>query len=444
MKNKTPLAIVILAAGRGTRMKSSRAKVMHEIAGRPMISWLIETAEQLNPEKIIVVTASDMDDVADAVAPYACVVQDKQLGTGDAVKPAMALLGGFKGKVLVLLGDEPFLNVQDLEEMIATDDISVMAVRSSEFQGLGRMVLNDDQTLDRIVEEKDCTSAQKEIDLRNAGNFCFPAEKLANWLGKLQNDNKQSEYYLTDIPKIAQGEGVSTKVIETAAECYWGINTRAQLAEHEAVAQNRLRAKAMENGATLIDPATVTFCWDTKIGEDVLVEPNVIFAAGVTIDNNVQIFGFSYIEGAHIEAGAKIGPFARIRPQSHIMKKAKVGTFVEINRSTIKAGAKVPHLTYVGDVTIGERANIGAGTVFANYDGVFKHKSTIGKDVFVGSNSTVISPVTVGEGAILAAGSNINKDVPENAMAIGRSRQENRHGWASEYRKIKQEEKKKV
>ena len=444
MTNKTPIAVVILAAGRGTRMKSKRPKVMHRIAGRPMISWLIETAEELNPEKIIVVTAPDMDDVAEVIAPHARVIQKTQSGTGDAVKPALELLKDFDGKVLVLLGDEPFLDKIALEQMIATGGISVMAMTPESSTGFGRMVVRADGSLEKIVEEKDCSDEERQIDLCNAGNFCIPASHLEKWLSALGNDNAQKEYYLTDIPNIAEKDGFKTQVIEAECDGFWGINSRLELACHEALAQDMLRAQAMDNGVTLIAPATVTFNWDTKIGQDVVIEANVIFAAGVTIEDDVRILGFSYIEESHIESGATIGPFARLRPKTRIGAKAKVGTFVEVNRSTIEAGAKAPHLSYLGDVTIGAKTNIGAGTIFANYDGFFKHKSTVGENVFIGSNTTLISPVKIGDGAMLAAGSNINKDVPDHAMAIGRSRQENHEGWATQYRKFKQAEKNKV
>lgn len=437
MTKNTPIAVVILAAGKGTRMKSDLPKVMHPIAGRPMINWLIETAEKLNPEKIIVVTAPNMDDVAKAVSPYPTVIQKKQNGTGDAVKPALELLKNFQGKVLILLGDEPFLDKSILEKMIKWDGLSVMAVRPLSPAGLGRMVVHDDGTLDRIIEDKDCTPGQKEIRLCNAGNFCIPNSHLANWLAQLRTDNKQQEYYLTDIPQIAEKEGFLTYVVEADAQWVWGVNTRSELAEHERMAQTMLRNKVMEAGATLIDPNTVYFSADTKIGKDVIIEPNVYFGRGVTVGDNAVIHAFSHIEGALIEANVEIGPFARIRPQSVLKQGSVVGNFIEVNRSTFGAGAKSKHMSYLGDAIIGEKANIGAGTVIANYDGFNKHTTTIGDRAFIGTNSTIVAPVKVGLGAMIAAGSTINQDIPDNAMAIGRSRQENFSGWATEYRKTK-------
>jgi len=437
----SPLAIVILAAGQGTRMKSALPKVMHKIAGRPMISWLIETAEKLNPEKIIVVAAPEQNDLAAAIAPHQTVVQKEQRGTGDAVKPALEYLKDFQGKVLVLLGDEPFVELDALQDMVSHDGLTVMGVEQDFVSSLGRMVLNSDGTLDCIIEEKDCTEEQREITLRNAGNFCFPAQHMEKWFSKLTNQNAQKEYYLTDIPKIAQQDGFKTHVVETYMENSWGINTRVELAMHEILAQDMLCTAAMENGVTMIDPFSVTLSWDTKFGQDVVIEPHVVFGPGVVVEDNVTIYAFSHIEGAKIKKGAEVGPFARIRPKSVIEEKASVGNFIEINRSTIKAGAKAKHVSYIGDATIGEKSNIGAGTIIANYDGYFKHHTDIGKEVFIGSNSTIISPADTGDGAIVAAGSNINKDIPANAMAIGRSRQENHLGWASEYRKMKQQQK---
>ena len=357
------------------------------------------------------------------------------------MKPAIEALKDFQGKVLVLMGDEPFVDVDVLSEMIDTDGASVMAIEPPSNAGLGRVVVDAEGCLEAIIEEKDCDDAQKKITLSNAGNFCFDAQGLKKWVGALSNDNAQQEYYLTDVPKIAAKEGVKTKVIKAETSMVWGINTKSELAEHEMFAQILLRDRAMQNGVTMIDPDSVTLAFDTQFENDVTVEPNVFFGQGVRVEAGVVIHAFSYIEGCEIEEGAQIGPFARIRPKSHIGKGAGIGNFIEINRSIIEAGAKAKHVSYIGDAIIGEKSNIGAGTVIANYDGFFKHHSKIGKNVFVGSNSTIISPVEIGEDAIVAAGSNVNKDVPKNAMAIGRSRQENHNGWASEYRVMKKQAK---
>lgn len=441
MTRKDKLAIVILAAGKGTRMKSQLPKVMHEIAGRPMIGWLIEVAESLSPEKIIVVTAPGMDDVADAVAPHNVVLQTTQRGTGDAVKPALPLLKGFDGKVLILLGDEPFLDKGVLEEMIGWNGLSVMAVRPLSPKGLGRMIANEDGTLDRIVEEKDATDEQKEIRLCNAGNFCIPSSHLGKWLDQLQPNNAQNEFYLTDVPRIAEKDGYLTYVVETDVQWVWGINTRTELAEHERMAQVMLRDKAMAAGATFIDPNTVYLSFDTVLGKDVVVEPNVYFGAGVKVGDNVVIHAFSHLEKVTVDAGASIGPFARLRGGAHLKENVKIGNFVEVKNSVIEAGAKASHLAYLGDATIGAKSNIGAGTITCNYDGFDKHKTTIGAGVFVGSNATLVAPVTLGDGSFVAAASVVTHDVPKDALIVARAHQLIKEGWALLYRNKKKDKK---
>lgn len=441
MKRTDPLAIVILAAGKGTRMKSEKPKVMHEIAGRPMIGWIVETAEALNPEKIIVVTAPGMDDVAAAVAPHQVAIQTSQKGTGDAVKPALPYLKDFKGKVLILLGDEPFLDKNVMEEMIGWNGLSVMAVRPLSPKGLGRMIANEDGTLDRIVEEKDATEEQKEIRLCNAGNFCIPSSHLGKWLDQLQSNNSQNEFYLTDIPRIAEKDGYLTYVVETDVQWVWGINTRAELSEHEHMAQVMLRDKAMANGATLLDPNTTYFSFDTLLGKDVIVEPNVVFGPGVVVADNVVIHAFSHLEGVTVEMGASIGPFARIRGGAKIGENAKIGNFVEIKKSDIAAGAKMNHLAYIGDAVVGAKSNIGAGTITCNYDGFDKHKTIIGEGVFVGSNSTLVAPVTLGDGSFVAAGSVVTHEVPKDSLIVARARQLIKEGWAIAYRNKKKSKK---
>lgn len=437
MARKDPLAIVILAAGKGTRLKSEKPKVMHEIAGRPMISWLLEVSESLNPQKIIVVTAPDMDDVAAAVVPHQVAIQVDQKGTGDAVKPALPFLKDFKGKVLVLLGDEPFLDKSVMEEMIAWDGLSVMAVRPLSPKGLGRMIANEDGTLAHIVEERDATEEQKEIRLCNAGNFCIPSSHLGKWLDQLQANNAQGEFYLTDIPKIAEKDGFLTYVVETDVQWVWGVNTRAELAEHERMAQMRLRDRAMAGGVTLMDPNTTYFSFDTILGRDVVVEPNVFFGRGVKIGDNVVVHGFSHLEDVVIESGASIGPFARIRGGAQIKQNAKIGNFVEVKKSVIGMGSKANHLAYIGDTTVGQKSNIGAGTITCNYDGFDKHKTIIGNDVFVGSNSTLVAPITLNDGVFVGAGSVVTHDVPKDSLIVARARSILKEGWAMLYRNRK-------
>lgn len=437
MTRKEPLAIVILAAGKGTRMKSAKPKVMHEIAGRPMIGWLIETAMELNPEKIIVVTAPGMDDVARAAAPHQVAIQTMQRGTGDAVKPALPFLKDFNGKVLILLGDEPFLDRAILEEMIKWNGLSVMAVRPLSAKGLGRMIVHEDGTLDRIVEEKDATEEQKEIRLCNAGNFCIPSSHLEKWLGQLQANNAQQEFYLTDVPKIAERDGYLTYVVENEVQWVWGINTRGELAEHERMAQTMLRDKAMAGGVTFVDPNSVTLSYDTQFGQDIVIEPNVVFGKGVKVADNVVIHAFSHLEGATVENGASVGPFARLRPGTHLKANTKVGNFVETKNTIVEEGAKLNHLSYIGDASVGAAANIGAGTITCNYDGFDKHKTTIGAGVFVGSNSTLVAPVKLEEGSFVAAGSVVTHDVPKDALIVARAHQVIKESWATNYRKRK-------
>ncbi len=441
MKRKDPLAIVILAAGKGTRMKSVLPKVMHDIAGRPMIGWLLELAQSLSPEKIIVVTAPGMHDVAAAAAPHTIAIQEKQNGTGDAARAAIPHLKDFKGKILILLGDEPFLDKHALEEMIAWDGISVMAVRPLSPKGLGRIITHDDGTLDHIVEERDATDDQKEIRLCNAGNFCIPAQHFSKWLSQLTDNNAQKEYYLTDVPKIAERDGFLTYVVETDVQWVWGINTRSELAEHERMAQTRLRDRAMTNGATLIDPNTIYFSHDTELGRDVVIEPNVFFGPGVKVADNAVIHAFSHLENAIVEEGALIGPFARLRGGASIGENAKVGNFVEVKKSTIGHGSKINHLAYIGDTTVGVKSNIGAGTVVCNYDGFDKHKTTIGDGVFVGSNATLVSPVTLNDGSFVAAGSVVTHNAPKDALIVARAHQIIKEGWATLYRNRKKQKK---
>lgn len=405
-----------------------------------MLGWLVDNCESLNPEKLIVVTAPGRDDVVDVVSPHLVVFQKEQRGTGDAVKPALEHLKDFQGRVLILLGDEPFIDLDVVKDMIAFDEIAAMGVTPPDVTGLGRLVMDKEGYLECIIEEKDCTSEQLSITRCNSGNYCVPADKLEGWLNQIDNNNAQGEYYLTDLPEIARKEGVKTKIFDVQTQTSWGINTRSELAAHERQAQMMLRQKAMHEGVTLIDPDTVTLSWDTEFGQDVVIEPNVYIGPWTSIENNAVVRAFSYIEGAIIEAGAEIGPFARIRPKSVIGQGASIGNFIEVNRSVVGAGVKAKHMSYLGDAVIGEKSNIGAGTVIANYDGFFKHECHIGKNVFIGSNSTIISPVKIGDGAIVAAGSNINKDITQNAMAIGRSRQENHDGWATQYRHIKKEQ----
>lgn len=438
------LSCIILAAGKGTRMKSDRPKVMAPLGGMPLIKHVVRACEALAPAQIVTVIAPGMDDVAAAVAPHATAIQKTQRGTGDAVKSAIPALGKLKGYVLIALGDVPLVTTATLKNLVAAakkTGLAVLAMRVEDPAGYGRVLTDKSGFVTEIVEQKDLKPGQSHIDLVNAGLFCVDAKKLGPWLEGLKTNNAQREYYLTDIITLAAKDKVRCAVVEAPEHEARGINSRLQLAEAEDALQITLRMQALENGVTLIDPASVFLAADTQLGRDVVIEPNVFFGPGVSVGNGVIIHAFSHIEGASIADGASIGPFARIRPKSKIGAKATIGNFVEVNRSVVKAGAKSKHMSYLGDAVIGEKSNIGAGTVIANYDGFDKQDTKIGKGVFIGSNSTLVAPLNVGDGAYVAAASALTTDVPSDALAIARARSVVRADWANEYRSKKSETK---
>ncbi len=438
-----PLAVVILAAGRGTRMKSALPKVMHKIAGRPMIGWLMETVESLSPKKIVVVAGPDMPGLEKAVAPNTTVIQDRPLGTGDAVKAALPALEGFSGDVLILMGDAPLISAETLRALIEVrhkndmTEMAVLGMKPEAPNSYGRMVLNPDGSLEKIVEFKDANVSERNLKLCNAGVYCIAGERLKGWLAQIQNDNAQGEYYLTDLVDIAnQDEAVCHIHVTEEPDDVRGVNTRADLAALEKDVQQKLRAAAMENGATLIDPDSVYFSWDTNLGQDVTIEPNVFFGPGVEIGDNAHIKAFCHLEGTNVAYSTTIGPFARLRPGAAIGAGSKIGNFVEIKNATLHEGVKAGHHAYIGDAEIGANVNYSCGAITANYDGKNKHKTTIGKDAFVGSNVTLIAPVEIGEKAYLAAGSTITEDVPSGALGVSRERkQANIEGWVDRKKK---------
>ncbi len=441
------LRIVILAAGIGSRMKSSKAKVLHELAGRPLISWLIDAAEQLNPEKIIVVTAPQMDDVRAVVAPHDTVIQHKAQGTGDAVKAALPALEGFEGDVLVLLGDAPLMahdTMQDLIDARHLDNagLAVLGVELEDPYGYGRLIPDKKGKLARIVEEKDCTEQEAAFNVINTGAFCVDGARLKGWLDQLTPNNAQGEYYFTDLPEIAAREGVKTEICITYDEDeVAGINSRAQLAALEGVVQNALRQRAMDGGATLLDPQSVYFSYDTEIGRDVVIEPHVFFGPKVRIADNVRIKAFSHLEDCQIGEAADIGPYARLRPGADIGEGARIGNFVEIKKTKVGKGSKINHLSYAGDGEIGAGVNIGAGTIFCNYDGFDKHKTVIGDGAFIGSNTTIVAPTHIGDNALIAAGSVVTKDAPSDALYVTRSKPMIKDGWVSRFQAKKKQQK---
>ncbi len=435
-----PLACIILAAGQGKRMRSDLPKVMHPLAGRPMIQWLIGSVQSLNPDRIIVVIAPGMDDVKKAVAPHSIAIQTVAQGTGDAVKSALALLKDFAGDVLILLGDMPLIAASTLQSLqsLRHERSAGLTVLGADFNpppAFGRLMLDGAGALIRIVEDRDCTPEEKKITLCNIGAFCVNGEHLAKWINRIGNQNAQGEFYITDLPAIAAADGLKTFVhTVTDLDEVRGVNSRADLAALESIAQQSLRQKAMDNGATLIDPSSVFFSHDTIIGRDVTIEPNVFFGPGVTVEDNVIIHAFSHLEKSIVHKGAHIGPFARLRPGADIGPNSKIGNFVEVKNSILGEGVKAGHLAYIGDADVGARTNFSCGAITVNYDGVNKHRTKIGADTMVGSNVNLVAPVTVGDGAYVAAGSTITKDVPEDALAVARENTRLIEGWARKKR----------
>jgi bifunctional UDP-N-acetylglucosamine pyrophosphorylase/glucosamine-1-phosphate N-acetyltransferase len=437
-----PFAAIILAAGQGTRMKSDLHKVMHPLAGRPMLGHLLDSVDALGPARTIVVVGSGRAQVEPLVAEHKgeVVVQEPQLGTGDAVRQAEAVLAGFDGDILILYGDTPVVETATMLRMLERLDqpdspaVVVVGSRPADPRNYGRIIAGADGTIEKMVEHKDASEAERAVDLCNSGLMAVRAADLWPLLSGVENDNASGEYYLPDIVMLAGGVGRRSAVIETDADEVAGINSRAELAAVEAEWQRRRREVAMADGVSLVAPETVWFSHDTRIGRDTVVEPEVIFGPGVTIGEHVRIRGFSHIEGATIAAGAEIGPFARLRPGTEIGEKAKIGNFVEVKEARIGKGAKASHLSYLGDAEIGEGANIGAGTITCNYDGYFKYGTQIGAGAFIGSNSALVAPVSIGAGAIVGAGSVVTRDVEADALVLARGEQQAKPGWAARFR----------
>ncbi len=437
-----PFAAVILAAGAGTRMKSALPKPLHAIAGRPMIAHLLETLAGMGAAKTVVVVGPGMEPVAKAVAPHPTVIQHEQRGTGHAVAQAEKVLAGFEGTVLVLYADTPLITAATLTQMLETfhakkpPAVAVLGFRPIDPAAYGRLVMQG-SALRAIVEAKDATPAQKKIGLVNAGAMAADARHLWTLLKQVKPNNAKSEFYLTDIVGLARKAKLNATVVEGDADEVLGINSRAELAAAEAVAQRRLRQGAMDNGATLIDPATTFFSADTRLGRDVTVGPFVVFGPKVTVEDGAEIRAFSHLEGAHVGPKALIGPYARLRPGAQIGANAHIGNFVEIKQAVVEDGAKANHLTYIGDARIGAGANIGAGTITCNYDGFNKSFTDIGAGAFLGSNTALVAPVRVGNGAVTGAGSVITHDIPDGALTIERSQQIDIPGGADKLREKK-------
>jgi len=435
---KSPIAVVVLAAGAGTRMKSALPKVLHSVAGRPMLAHVLAAVARLKPARIVGVIAPGAEAVAKAFAPHPTALQKKPLGTGDAAKAALPALAGHHGPVVVIFGDAPLIRPATIQKLVAAcrragAAVGVLGFRARDPSPYGRLIVKDG-ALEKIVESKDANAEEKAIDFSNSGVMCIAGTEIAAFLGAIGNDNVKSEFYLTDVVGIARAAGHRAIAVEGDEEEFQGINSRAELAIAERAMQQRLRNEAMAAGVTMLDPDTVWLSADTKLGNDVTIGPNVRFGPGVTVASNVRINAFCDIEGARIASGAIIGPFARLRPGSDVAEDVHIGNFVELKATRMRRGAKANHLAYLGDSDIGAASNIGAGTIFVNYDGYGKHRTVIGDDVFVGSNTSLVAPVKVGKGANVTAGSVITADVPPGALAFGRARQETKKGRAAPLR----------
>ncbi len=436
----TPLAAIVLAAGKGTRMQSDLHKVLHPIAGRAMLDHLLASLAELQPARQIVVVGSGREQLEAALAGRAEVaVQDPQHGTAHAVRQAEDGLAGFVGDVLVLYGDVPFVSAATMRAMLerlhGDDDPAVVVLGFEPDDALhyGRVIAVGDR-IAKMVEYKDASADEVTCGLCNSGLMAARADDLFALLARVGNDNAQGEYYLPDVVNIALDDGRTCAVVVTAdANEVAGINSRAELAEAEARWQHRRRRQAMDEGATLIAPETVWFAWDTALGRDVTVEPNVFFGPGVSVADGVTIRANCHIAGASLASGVEVGPFARLRPGTVLEAKAKIGNFVEVKNARLGQGAKASHLSYLGDADVGAGANIGAGTITCNYDGYFKHKTTIGERAFIGSNSALIAPVRIGADAIVAAGSAVSRDVGDGELRMVRAEQLVKPGWADRF-----------
>jgi len=433
------IAAVILAAGKGTRMKSDLHKVLHPIAGRPMLMHLMASVDELSPTKKVVVVGDRADQLEAALnGTAALAVQEPQLGTGHAVQQAESALSGFDGDVLILYGDVPFVPSATMRAMIerlnAPDApaVVVLAFEPADPLQYGRVITEGDRVV-KMVEHKDATDTERAVRLCNSGLMAAKARDLFALLARVTDDNAAKEYYLVDIVNIANADGRHCAVARTDPADVAGINSRAELAAAEAQWQAFRREEAMAGGASLRAPETVWFSWDTELGRDVTIEPNVVFGPGVKIADNVIVKAHSHIEGATIATGCEVGPFARLRPGTILGEKAKIGNFVETKKAELGKGAKANHLSYLGDVSVGANANIGAGTITCNYDGYFKYRTEIGENAFIGSNSALVAPVRIGRDAIVGAGSAVTRDVADGELRLVRGEQLVKPGWADRF-----------
>ena len=437
MPDRPPLALIVLAAGQGSRMRSDLPKVLHRVGHAPLLLHALRAGAALSPERVVVVTGHGGEAVEAALreagSDAVVVRQAERLGTGHAVLQARDALAGFAGEAIVLYGDTPFVRPETLQAMLHARaegaDVVVLGFEAADPGRYGRLVADGDR-LERIVEAADATEAERAVALCNSGVVCARADVLMALLSRVGRENAAGEYYLTDVVGLARADGLAARVVTCPEAETMGVNDRADLARAEAAFQARARAEAMAGGATLMALETVHLAFDTLLGRDVTVEPHVVFGPGVVVEDGATIRAVSHLEGCRVGPGCTVGPHARLRPGTMLEAGAKVGNFVEVKAARIGPGAKIPHLSYVGDAELGPRANVGAGTITCNYDGVSKHRTTIGEGAFIGSNTALVAPVRVGAGAMTGSGSVVTMDVPDGALALGRARQVNREGMA--------------
>ncbi len=433
----TARAAIILAAGQGTRMKSPVPKVLHKVGGRAMLDLAIDAAEALGCERVVVVVGNHSPEVRAHVekrlGATAIAVQDPPLGTGHAVRAAEEAMKGFEGTVVITYGDVPLLKGGDIEPAFGAGGVTVVGFEARDPTGYGRLIV-EGGALTAIVEQKEATEAQKAVTLCNSGVMAAPARLLFDLLAEVKNDNAKGEYYLTDIVGLARARGEATRTVMADEDAVMGVNAQGELAVAEALFQKTQREHFLAEGVTMSAPDTVHFAWDTQIGSGAVIEPYVVFAQGAVIEGGARVRSFSHIEGALVRSGAEVGPYARLRPGADIGAKAKVGNFVEVKNAVLEPGAKANHLAYIGDGQVGEGANVGAGVIFCNYDGFGKHKTVVGEGAFIGSNSSLVAPVTIGANAMVGSGSVIVADVPDGALALARARQDEKPGWADRFR----------
>ena len=432
------LAAVVLAAGRGERMRSSRPKALHEIAGKAMLAHVLDTLAKLAPERTVCVTGPGMDRVAAAAAPAGTAVQSEALGTAHAVLAAREALAGFDGTVLVLFADTPLIRAETMsalaDALAEGAAVAVLGMRPSGANQYGRVVLDAAGMPEAIVEWRDAGPEARALPVCNSGIMAVDGRRLLPLLERVGNDNARGEYYLTDIVALARADGLATALVETAEEEALGVNSRAELARAEAAMQRRLRERAFAAGVTMPVPETVWLSHDTRFGRDVTVGPNTVFLPGVTVEEGAEIRAFCHLEGAVVRSGARVGPYARLRPGVDVGPGAGVGNFVEVKNAVLEAGVRANHLAYIGDAHVGAHANIGAGTITCNYDGFRKHRTEIGAGAFIGSNTALVAPVSIGAGAVVGAGSTVSRNVEADALVVERAEQTERKGWAARLR----------